>query len=70
MPLDGTIVDNLFFYPFLVIVAFVRAKESIYPGIFDYVVMHELSKGDLFEFAGLGHTKDWIMLCDSRQDWF
>ena len=70
MTLDGLMFDNLLFYPFVVTVKFVRAKDSVLPCIFDDVVIHEVVKGDVFEFVGLGHKRNWILLCDSQYDWF
>ena len=61
--------DTLIFYPFPFMVVCVRAKESICPCISDDVTMHEVVKGDAFKFLGLGRTKNWIVLCESRQDW-
>ena len=69
MKLDRLMFDNLF-YPFTVTVRCVRSKVSVWPRIFDDIVMHEVVKGDIFEFAGIGRTKNWIVLCESRQDWF
>ena len=56
--LDGLMFDNLFFYPFVVIVLFVKAKASICPQIFDDIVKHEVVKGDVFEFIGKRLTKN------------
>ena len=48
----------------------VGAKVSVRPHILDYIVMHEVVKGGVFEFIGLGRKKNWIVLCELRQDWF
>ena len=48
MTLDGLMFDNFFFYPFLVMVRFVRSKTSICPDIFYDVIMHEVFKGGVF----------------------
>ena len=62
--------DNFFFSPFSVTVGFVRAKEFVRPHIPDDVLTNEVVKGDVFEFVGLGRTKNYIVLCDSYQDKF
>ena len=62
--------DNFFFSPFSVTVGFVRAKEFVRPHISDDVLTNEVVKGDVFEFVGLGHKRNWILLCDSQYDWF
>ena len=46
------------------------SNASVRPDIFDDVVMHEVVKGDVFEFVGIGHTKNLIALCESLQEWF
>ena len=43
------------------------AKASVRPRIFDDVVIHEVVKGDVFEFIGRGRTKNWMVLCESHQ---
>ena len=48
----------------------VRAEASVIPLILDDVVMHVVVKGGVFEFIGLGRKKNWIVLCELRQDWF
>ena len=55
---------------FAVMVVCVRSKEYVRPHILDDVVMHEVFKGDIFEFIALGNTNNWIVLCESQQDWF
>ena len=67
---DGLMFDYLLFSPFAVTILFVRAKASIHPRMMDDAVMHVVAKGDVFEFKGRGRTKNWILLCDFRQDWF
>ena len=47
-----------------------RAKAYLRPRISDDVVMYEVFKGYVFYFIGLGHTNNWIVLCESLQDWF
>ena len=47
-----------------------RAKASVRPHIFDDVVIHEVVKGDVFEFIGLGRRNNWMVLCESHQEWF
>ena len=46
-----------------------RAKMSVRPSIFDVFVMRVVVKGDIFEFIGYIHTKNWMVLCESHQDW-
>ena len=70
MKLDGIMFDHLIFNPFAVTVRCVWVKESVHSHISNDVVMYEVVKGDVFEFIELGHTKNWILLCKSRQDWF
>ena len=70
MTLDGLMFDHFFFSLFSVTFGFVRSKAYVRPLILYDVLMHVLVKGDVFEFIGLGRTKNWIMLCESRQDWF
>ena len=60
---------NFFLSPFAVTVGFMRANVSALPHIFDEVVINILVKGDLFKFIGLGHKKNWMVLCESHQDW-
>ena len=62
--------DNCFFSQFLVTVGFVRAKWSFRPCIFYEVIMHELVKWDVFKFIERGYMKNWMVLCESHQDWF
>ena len=52
--------DNLRFYPFVATVICVRAKVSVRPLILDDVVMHVVVKGEIFEFIGIGPTKNGI----------
>ena len=66
--LHGLMFNNLFFSPFVDVI--VRAKEYVLPHIFDVVVMHVLVKEYVFGFIGRRCTKNWIVLCDSHQDWF
>ena len=46
------------------------AKSAVRPHIFDDAVIHKLVKGDVFKFVGLGRMKNWIVFCESREDWF
>ena len=48
--LDGLMFDNVLFYPFIVTVLFVRAKESFCPQKSYDVVSNVLVKGGVFEF--------------------
>ena len=57
-----------FFYPFAV--WFVRDKVPVCPCISDVVVMHEVVKGDIFEFIGRRRTNIWVVLYKLHQDWF
>ena len=68
MTLDGLIFDHSTFSPF--VVEFLRAKASVRPHISDVVLMHELVKGNVFEFIGRKLMKKWKVLCESHQDWF
>ena len=70
MTLDKLMYNNLLFSSLVVIFGFVRDKMSFCPSKFEYVVVHEVVKGDLFEFLGLGCTNNWILLCELHQDWF
>ena len=54
MALEGIIFDHLFFSLYASTVGFVRDKASVQPHTSDDVVMHEVVKGDAFEFIGLG----------------
>ena len=62
--LDGLMFDIFFFSPFAFTVESVRAKASLCPRIFDANVMCVLFKEDIFDFIGLGHTNNWILLCE------
>ena len=66
----GSFLIIFLFSPFLVTVGFVRSTESVRPRISDDVVIHVLVKGDIFYFIGCGRTENWIVLCESHQDWF
>ena len=66
MALDGIMFDHLIFYPFVVMVVCVRANASVRPYIFYDVVMHEVFKGDIFVFIGIGRTNNWIVLGESH----
>ena len=68
MTLDGLMFDHFLLYSF--VDGIVRSKASVYPRIFDVVVMSVVVKGGVFEFIGHGFTKNWVVLCDSYQDWF
>ena len=70
MTLERIMFDHLRFNPFAVTIGHVRAKVSFCTCILDDVVIHEVFKGDVFEFIGLGRTKSWIVLCELRQYWF
>ena len=59
--------DHLLFTPFVVTVGCVKYEEPVIPCILDDVVMYVVVKGDVFEVIGYGRTKNWIMLCKSRQ---
>ena len=68
MKLDGIMFDHFLFYPF--VDRIMRDKESVCPCIFYVLVMHVLVKGDVFVFIGRRHTNNWMVLCESHQDWF
>ena len=68
--LDSLMFDKFLSSLFVVVVVFVSAKASICSHIFDGVVMHEIVKGGVFEFIGLGRTKKRTVSCEFRQDWF
>ena len=68
MTLDGIMFDKFFFSPFVIRVAFVMAKASVHPNMIDNVIMHEVVKGDVFEYIGRRRTNKWMVLCDSYQD--
>ena len=36
----------------------------------DYVIIYVVFIEDIFEFIGCGRTKNGILLCGLRQDWF
>ena len=36
----------------------------------DYVIMYVVFIEDIFGFIGFGSTKNGIVLCELRQDWF
>ena len=55
---------------FAVMVGCVRANAYVRQHISDDVVMHEVFKGEVLDFIGIGRTKNCILLCESRQDWF
>ena len=42
----------------------------VIPHISDYIVIHVIVKGYVFEFIGLGRTKNRIVLCEWCLDWF
>ena len=62
--------DHLRFSPFAITVGSVRAKASVRPCISDDVVIHEVVKGDIFEFKVIGRMKNYILFFESHQDWF
>ena len=68
--LYGLMFDYLLFSHFLVTFGFSRANSPVLPRIFDDIIMHEVFKGDVFYFVGIGHTKNYIVLCELRQDWY
>ena len=68
--LYGLMFDHLSFSPFSVTVWCVRSKASVRPHVSNDVVMHVAVKGGVFEFIGLVHTKNYILLCESCQKWF
>ena len=67
MKLDGLMFDTFYFYQFTVRVGFMRYNASIRSYIFNDAIMNELVKGKVFEFIGLGRTKNWIILFESKQ---
>ena len=64
MTLYGILFDHLIFSPFAVMVGCVRDNVYVLPCVFDDAVMHEAVKGIIFDFIGLGHTKNCILLCE------
>ena len=66
--LDGIMFYSLLFYPF--VDGIMDSKVSICPHIFYVVIMCVFVKGGIFEFIGHRCTKNWMMFCDSHQDWF
>ena len=70
MTLYGIMFDHVSSLLLTVTVGCVRAKASVCPHISDDVVMHVVVKGEVFEFIRLRRTKNSIVLCESRQDWF
>ena len=68
MTLDGIMFYSLLFYPF--VDGIMDSKVSICPHIFYVVIMCVFVKGGIFEFIGHRCTKNWMMFCDSHQDWF
>ena len=70
MTLDRIIFDHVSSFPFVVTVGCVREKASVSPCIPYSLVMHVVTKGDVFDFIGHGRTKKRIVLCDLRQEWF
>ena len=67
--MDSCLIISLF-STFLLTVGFSRAKASVFPCIFDYVLMNEVVKGGVFEFIGCRRMKNWILLCESHQNLF
>ena len=61
-------VLSFFISPF--VDGIVRAKASVCSHIFYVIIIREVVKEDVFEFIGRRHTKKWMGLCDSHQDWF
>ena len=68
MTLDGLVFDNVLLYPF--VDGIVRDKAYVLPHIFYVVIIIIVVKGDVFKVISRGHTKNWIVLCESHQDWF
>ena len=66
--LDGIMIDNLFFSLF--VDSILKSKMSVYPQIFDVVVMRVLFKKDLFEFIRRIHKNNWMVFCEFHQYWF
>ena len=67
---DRFMFDREDFPPWAITGGCVRGKMYILPRISDYVVMHKSVKWDVLEFIfHRGNTK-WIVLCESRQEWF
>ena len=66
--LDGLMFYHMLFSPFAVAVVCVRSKASICPRMLYGVVRNVVFKGGVFEFIGLGITKNWIVLCELFQD--
>ena len=70
MKLDRLMFHNFSLYPFVVTVGFVRDQASVPPHMTDAAVMHVVFKGYIFAFIGCGRTKNWVVLCELRQNWF
>ena len=70
MTLDGLMLNNVRYFPLVVMVRCVRDKTSVCPHISDDVVLHVVVKVDVFEFIGLEQTNTGIMLCESIHQWF
>ena len=49
MTVYGIMFDHFSFAPFVVMVGYVRSKESVIPHISDNVLIHVVVKGELFE---------------------
>ena len=67
MVLNGLMFYRVISLTFTFTVACVRSKESFRPRISNYIVMHVVVKGDVFEFIGRVITKNGILLCELRQ---
>ena len=70
MMLYRIMFGSVSYFLFAVTVVCVMAKASVCPHISDDVSMHVVVKGGIFEFIGLGRTKNRIMMCELRQYWF
>ena len=67
MTLDRFVCDRVYFPPCKVTVGCVRSKASVRSHISHDIIMNIVVKGGIFEFIGLGGTKNWILLHDSRK---
>ena len=47
----------------------VRAKAYVFPHIFDVLIIRVVVKGIIFEFIGRRRTNNWMVLCESHQEW-
>ena len=68
MDLDGFMFDYILLSPF--VDRIVSSKVSVRPHIFYVALICVVVKGCVFEFIGHRRTKNWMVLCESHQEWF